>query len=158
MTKEKALEQPEIGDAEIKQMLNDIEYYQKRVKELEQLLQDYVLICKRCGDDIGLEYVPDEQLAFDYNIAFSHGYEAHRVEQAAQEPIYIIGEGWKCDKFPPEGTKLYTHSHQWQELTNAEIEYWECLKAPPVHPDFIHDDSWMEFARCIEQALKKKNT
>jgi hypothetical protein len=63
MTKEKALEQPEIGDAEIKQMLNDIEYYQKRVKELEQLLQDYVLICKRCGDDIGIEYVPDEQPA-----------------------------------------------------------------------------------------------
>lgn len=48
------LEQQEIGDAEIKQMLDDIEYYQKRVKELEQLLQDYVLICKRCGDDIGI--------------------------------------------------------------------------------------------------------
>jgi hypothetical protein len=31
-----ALEQQEIGDAEIKQMLNDIEYYQKRVEELEQ--------------------------------------------------------------------------------------------------------------------------
>jgi hypothetical protein len=28
---------------------------------LEQPAQDYVLICKRCGDDIGLEYVPDEQ-------------------------------------------------------------------------------------------------
>jgi len=63
MTKDEELEQPEIGDAEIKQMLNDIEYYQKRVEELEQLLQDYVLICKRCGDDIGLEYVPDEQPA-----------------------------------------------------------------------------------------------
>jgi hypothetical protein len=52
--KVEALEQQEIGDAEIKQMLNDIEYYQKRVKELEQLLQDYVLICKKCGDDIGI--------------------------------------------------------------------------------------------------------
>ena len=31
-----ALEQQEIGDAEIKQMLNDIEYYQKRVEALEQ--------------------------------------------------------------------------------------------------------------------------
>jgi Zn finger protein HypA/HybF involved in hydrogenase expression len=30
---------------------------------LEQPAQDYVLICKRCGDDIGLEYVPDEQPA-----------------------------------------------------------------------------------------------
>ncbi len=31
-----ALEQSEIGDAEIRQMLNDIEYYQKRVEALEQ--------------------------------------------------------------------------------------------------------------------------
>ena len=31
-----ALEQQEVGDVEIKQMLNDIEYYQKRVEELEQ--------------------------------------------------------------------------------------------------------------------------
>jgi hypothetical protein len=35
-----ALEQPEIGDAEIKQMLNDIEYYQKRVEELEAKLKE----------------------------------------------------------------------------------------------------------------------
>ena len=28
---------------------------------LEQPAQDYVLICKRCGDDLGIEYVPDEQ-------------------------------------------------------------------------------------------------
>ena len=35
-----ALEQPvEVGDAEIKQMLNDIEWYQMRVKELEALEQ-----------------------------------------------------------------------------------------------------------------------
>jgi len=51
-----------------------------------------------------------------------------------------------------------THPHQWQGLTDDEIEYWECLKAPPVHPDFLEDDSWREFARCIEQALKEKNT
>jgi hypothetical protein len=30
---------------------------------LEQPAQDYVLICKRCGDDLGIEYVPDEQPA-----------------------------------------------------------------------------------------------
>ena len=34
-----ALEQQEIGDAEIKQMLNDIEWYQMRVKELEEELE-----------------------------------------------------------------------------------------------------------------------
>ena len=27
---------------------------------LERPAQDYVLICKRCGDDLGLKYVPDE--------------------------------------------------------------------------------------------------
>lgn len=46
---------------------------------------------------------------------------------------------------------------KWQGLTEDEIEYWECLKAPPVHPDFLEDDSWREFARCIEQALRIKN-
>ena len=35
-----ALEQQEVGDAEIKQMLNDIEYYQKRVEELEAELEE----------------------------------------------------------------------------------------------------------------------
>jgi hypothetical protein len=34
-----ALESQEIGDAEIRQMLNDIEYYQKRVEALEQPAQ-----------------------------------------------------------------------------------------------------------------------
>lgn len=46
----------------------------------------------------------------------------------------------------------------WQGLTDDEIDYWECLKAPPVHPDFLEDDNWREFARCIEKALKDKNT
>jgi hypothetical protein len=66
-------------------------------------------------------------------------------------PIPI--EGITGTKFIP----LYTHPHQWQGLTDDEIEYWECLKAPPVHPDFLEDDSWREFARCIEQELKTKN-
>ena len=52
---------------------------------------------------------------------------------------------------------LYTHSATWQSLSDDEIEYLECLKAPPVHPDFINDDSWYDFARAIEQALKELN-
>ncbi len=36
-----ALESQEIGDAEIRQMLKDIEYYQKRVEELESQKQEY---------------------------------------------------------------------------------------------------------------------
>ena len=50
-----------------------------------------------------------------------------------------------------------SHPATWQSLSDNEIEYLECLKAPPVHPDFIDDDSWHDFARAIEQALKEKN-
>lgn len=46
---------------------------------------------------------------------------------------------------------------EWKSLSNDEIEYLECLKAPPVHPDFINDDSWYDFARAIEAKLKEKN-
>ena len=42
-----ALEQQEVGDAEIRQMINDIEYYQKRVEALEQPTQRN--FCERCG-------------------------------------------------------------------------------------------------------------
>jgi type I site-specific restriction-modification system R (restriction) subunit len=64
-----ALEQKEIGDAEIKQMLNDIAYYQKRVEELEQPAQECEWcksrevnfdmdepedpLCKICGKGLG---------------------------------------------------------------------------------------------------------
>ena len=48
----------EIGEAEIKQMLDDIEYYQNRVEELEKLHEDWLLICKKCGDDLGIVYEP----------------------------------------------------------------------------------------------------
>jgi hypothetical protein len=101
------------------------------------------------------------------------------LEQPAQEPVEVYGILDDGDYVSVEATKegaikqcdfmnkhdcnctykpLYTHPHQWQGLTDEEIEYWECLKAPPVHPDFLEDDSWREFARCIEKALKEKNT
>lgn len=44
----------EVGEAEITQMLDDIEYYQNRVEELEKLHKDWLLICKKCGDDLGI--------------------------------------------------------------------------------------------------------
>ena len=45
----------------------------------------------------------------------------------------------------------------WVGLTDGEIEVIEALKAPPVHPDFIDCDDWMDFARAIEYKLKEKN-
>jgi hypothetical protein len=70
--------------------------------------------------------------------------------QPAQEPIYIIGEGWNCDKFPELGTKLYTHPHQWQGLTDDEI-------ARLVLINEVDKSGDTGFARLIEQALKEKN-
>ncbi len=46
----------------------------------------------------------------------------------------------------------------WAGLTDEEIEVIEALKAPPVHPDFVDCDDWMNFARAIEAKLKEKNT
>lgn len=86
------------------------------------------------------------------------------AEAEKQEPVAIVmedsyGYGASLYKRLPLGTKLYTHpTPSWQSLSDDEIEYWECLKAPPVHPDFVDDDSWHGFARAIEQALKEKNT
>ena len=37
------------------------EIIDKCKEALEQPAQDYVFICKRCGDDLGIEYVPNEQ-------------------------------------------------------------------------------------------------
>ena len=62
---------------------------------LEQPAQDYVLICKKCGDELGIEYVPDEQPKMTYEQGFDHGYEAHRIEQEndKQQTIASIWEG-----------------------------------------------------------------
>lgn len=98
-------------------------------------------------------------------------------EQPAQEPVAYMqaseinyikamkGEGikeWRTClgmNYEAGDVPLYTHpAPEWQGLSDDEIDYWECLKAPPVHPDFLEDDSWREFARCIEKALKEKNT
>jgi uncharacterized UPF0160 family protein len=54
---------------------------------------------------------------------------------------------------------LYTTPQRtWVGLTDEEIEVIEVLRAPPVHPDFVDCDDWVEFARAIEAKLKEKNT
>jgi len=142
-----ALEQPEIGDSEIKQMLNDIEYYQKRVEELEQ--------------PEGKEF-------------FERGKEiAQWADKQAQEPVAWTKESeltrittlrfpmamWKNKYTSIENNiPLYTHPHQWQGLTDDEIDYiregknWT-LQIYPNHFEF----NYLEFAHAIEQALKEKN-
>ncbi len=52
---------------------------------------------------------------------------------------------------------LDNQKRTWVGLTDEEIEVIEVLRAPPVHPDFVDCDDWVEFARAIEAKLKEKN-
>ena len=45
----------------------------------------------------------------------------------------------------------------WQTLEDIEIDVLEAKHAPPVHPDFIGEDDWYDFARAVEAKLKEKN-
>ena len=47
---------------------------------------------------------------------------------------------------------------EWVGLTDDELEMLELKHAPPVHPEFVKDDDWWEFARAIEAKLKEKNS
>jgi hypothetical protein len=78
--------------------------------------------------------------------------------QPAQEPVaYMYADEktahvlWKGDKPPAETIALYTHPHQWQGLTDEEIEKL-------AHEHNLLDDYPHKFVRAIEQALKEKNT
>ena len=78
-------------------------------------------------------------------------------EQPAQEPVGVVswhegavmGSIFPSSNMPKDGDKLYTHPHQWQELTDDEIAY------------IVNDTDTLfdleDFARTIEQALKEKN-
>ena len=79
------------------------------------------------------------------------------LEQPAQEPVGFvvgsenypdinIGHASITDSTLAVGTPLYAHPHQWQGLTDDEIE--EIMMKP-----FIY----FEFARAIEAKLKEKN-
>jgi len=57
-----------------------------------------------------------------------------------------------------EDDDIQDYRKPWVGLTDEEIEAIEALKAPPVHPDFVGCDDWMEFARAIEAKLKERNT
>ena len=98
---------------------------------------DYVLICKKCGDELGLEYVPDEQ--------------------PAQQPVawQWLKSGHMRKKIPKTETlehwrPLYTHPHQWQGLTDDEIQAIRIKTFDAVATNY-------ETYRAIEQALKEKN-
>ncbi len=86
------------------------------------------------------------------------------LAQPAQEPVAWMREDatlkFAEGKVFAVGQPFYTTPQKclWVGLTDEEIEVIEALKAPPVHPDFVDCDDWMNFARAIEAKLKDKNT
>jgi len=70
----------------------------------------------------------------------------------------VVSTDQDCPLFTPLGQVwgLYPQ-REWAGLTDEEIEVIEVLRAPPVHPDFVDCDDWVEFARAIEAKLKEKN-
>ena len=240
---EEALEQPEIGDAEIKQMLNDIEYYQKRIEALEQpafgecgnkscgghgacyceeqpvmaisqmnndalknalnnqgklsvnspqpqpaqepvatiqqfehkwidkealeqpaepRLVSYALDGSTCTLNIDGEEVYFNREQPEGKEFFERGKKIARwADKTEQEPVGVVswhegavmGSIFPSSNMPKDGDKLYTHLHQWQELTDDEIidMYFQANINPQPH-GFIID-----FIRAIEQELKEKN-
>jgi hypothetical protein len=157
-----ALEHQEVGPAEIKQMLNDIEYYQKRVEALEQPAQGMKAVSYP-KDNKWIDMV--EQPWQDF---FERGKEIAKWadkqnEQPAQEPAYQVGEivnpyGSNIIKIkqPREKPEAYIVNYeqniQWQGLSDDEDDaiiqsIWSWGN------DFPYD----EYRVCIEQALKEKN-
>ena len=157
-----ALEQQEIGDAEIKQMLDDIEYYQKRVEALEQpLTRDWKeTIDERIARDSEFKESIEQPEGKEF---FERGKEISRwADKQAQEPVawmYQREDGAGVLNFERnfalmdkgyKETALYTHPHQWQGLT--ELEQWNLINKSDIPADYDHE------LRAIEQALKEKNT
>jgi hypothetical protein len=89
---------------------------------------------------------------------------AKRIEEleAKDEPYALEASMFSNDRVkvdPVTGNvSIGTPQRTWVGLTDEEIEVIEALKAPPVHPDFVDCDDWMDFAQAIEAKLKEKNT
>lgn len=135
-----ALESQEIGDAEIRQMLNDIEYYQKRVEALEQPAQEY---------DINemIDKITPENLQ-------------EPVAEVTSKTGADITMSWWHEPALPVGTKLYTHPAQ--PLSDDEIQKtWYNLyplDENNLWTDMLEGEHLRKFARAIETLIKEKNS
>ena len=81
------------------------------------------------------------------------------LEQPSQEPVALVYSmqdgyvGQMVAKGIPHKTKLYTHPHQWQGLTDDEIDKIYA----DTEPDSKMDTYYMILSRAIEAKLKEKN-
>jgi hypothetical protein len=107
-----------------------------------------------------LECIDDDLVNSEYYILVREAIPVCKeaLEQPAQVPVAWMYNG-NLHEFNPSDwatepvTPLYTHPHQWQGLTDDEIDALE-------HNDFTcwGRDDLIVFGRAIEQALRNKNT
>jgi hypothetical protein len=130
----------------------------KAIRACKEALEQPV--CKKCGK-------PTQQGECFYGC---------RQEQPAQEPVAWMSKMGsftaiaETKKQLPKGAEpipLYTHPHQWQGLTDDEINklilnggYLDCVLdyEPKVDKINVLEHELLRIARAIEQALKEKNT
>jgi len=109
---------------------------------------DYVLICKRCGDDLGIEYVPDEQPE-PYAYAYVREDGVGQLGWVKKDKSLFLGSLEEWIEVP-----LYTHPHQWQGLTDdeklASIRKW-------AENNTMRGQELIGLCDAIEQALRGKN-
>lgn len=133
-----ALESQEIGDAEIRQMLNDIEYYQKRVEELESQKQEYDI--NEMIDKITPENLQEP-------VAWMEEYQSCKVN----------GDERLChsDKVFRLVQVLASQLDEWQSLSDDEI-FQIVPTIEQIKPQYgmMLSNEWniLDFARAIEQA------
>jgi hypothetical protein len=153
-----ALEQPVLTDEKGRPMT----YWGGR----EQPAQDYVFICKRCGDDLGFEYVPNEQPAQEVECSnhpdAPHGFcrdashsagryvcecEGWEVEQPAEPRLVSYAPDGSTCTLNIDGEEVYFNREQPAQCNFCE----RCGKRASKDPYHIHT--------CTPpQALKEKNT
>jgi hypothetical protein len=157
-----ALEQPFTRDW--KETIDERIARDSEFKEaLEQPAQDYVLICKKCGDELGLEYVPDEQqkpYAYAYVREDGVGLLCWTKRDASlfkdllegRKEVPLYADEALVNQISDSITLSATAGQfkKWQGLTDDEIGMVYC--------GFNHAPaSDIRFARAIEAKLKEKN-
>ena len=142
---------------------------------LEQPTQDYVLICKKCGDELGLEYVPDEQPAQEpvevYGILDDGDYVSVEAtkEGAIKHCEFMNKHDCNCTYKP-----LYTHPKEWQGLSGEEFVaiaksiwgdnlgmgdgYGSSVAWASSYATIEPSSKMLLLLQAIDKALREKNT
>jgi hypothetical protein len=159
-----AIEALEQAEEQLKKYWNeDINrgYYIENMDESPILLcEDTINVCKEA-----LEQPAEQHKAFMDEVKYGQSFMLdgkyvpieNIYEQPAQEPMaWMNDEGFGLYPTNDTAIPLYTHPHQWQGLTDDEIEELGLDLSNPAG-EFVGLSDWKIFARAIEQALKGKN-